>query len=132
MLRSYSQNMMPSAKKFLVRSFCLLVMSRPSSARSLRVLMGISNTFQELSDPSLSGSVAYPALVRFAVEKASLLTMSAPPGGRSATLVRNAAGFMATSTSGASPGVWISLEEKLIWNPETPGSEPAGALISAG
>ena len=42
MVRSYSQNMMPRAKKFLVRSFCLLVMSRPSRARSLRVEMGIS------------------------------------------------------------------------------------------
>ena len=64
--------------------------------------------------------------------KASLLTMSAPPGGRSPMLVLSAAGFIATSTSGASPGVWMSLEEKLIWKPETPGSEPAGARISAG
>ena len=44
----------------------------------------------------------------------------------------SAAGFIATSTSGASPGVWMSCELKLIWNPETPGSEPAGARISAG
>ena len=44
----------------------------------------------------------------------------------------SAAGFIATSTSGASPGVWMSFEEKLIWKPETPGSEPAGARISAG
>ena len=34
--------MIPSAKKFLVRSTCLVVMSRPSSARALSVLMGIS------------------------------------------------------------------------------------------
>ena len=46
--------------------------------------------------------------------------------------VRSAAGFIATRTSGASPGVWISLELKLIWKPETPGIEPAGARISAG
>ena len=39
---------------------------------------------------------------------------------------------MATSTSGESPGVWISVEEKLIWKPETPAREPAGARISAG
>ena len=44
MLRSYSQNMIPSAKKFLVRSFCLLVMSSPSSERSLSVEIGISNS----------------------------------------------------------------------------------------
>ena len=47
-------------------------------------------------------------------------------------LVLSAAGFIATSTSGSSPGVWISFELKLIWNPLTPGSEPAGARISAG
>ncbi len=58
--------------------------------------------------------------------------MMAPPAGRSMTFVLRAAGFMATSTSGASPGVWMSDAEKLIWNPDTPGSEPAGARISAG
>ena len=47
-------------------------------------------------------------------------------------LTLSAAGFIATSTSGASPGVKISLEAKLIWKPETPGSVPAGARISAG
>ena len=31
--------------------------------------------------------------------------------------VLRAAGFMATSTSGASPGVWMSVELKLIWKP---------------
>ncbi len=46
--------------------------------------------------------------------------------------VLSAAGFMATSTSGSSPGVWISALEKLSWKPLTPGSEPAGARISAG
>ena len=48
------------------------------------------------------------------------------------TLVLSAAGFMATRTSGWSPGVWMSLLEKLSWKPLTPGSEPAGARISAG
>ena len=46
--------------------------------------------------------------------------------------VLSAAGFIATRTSGWSPGVWISDDEKLIWKPDTPGSEPAGARISAG
>src|SRR4051794_11196232 len=58
--------------------------------------------------------------------------MSAPPAGRSPMFVLSAAGFIATSTSGWSPGVWMSELEKLIWKPETPGSEPAGARISAG
>ena len=46
--------------------------------------------------------------------------------------VFSAAGFMATSTSGWSPGVRISWSAKWIWKPDTPGSEPAGARISAG
>ena len=46
--------------------------------------------------------------------------------------VLSAAGFIATSTSGWSPGVWICDDEKLIWKPDTPGREPAGARISAG
>src|SRR6188474_2302532 len=58
--------------------------------------------------------------------------MSAPPGGRSPMFVLSAAGFIATRTSGWSPGVWISDDEKLIWKPDTPGRDPAGARISAG
>ena len=63
---------------------------------------------------------------------ASSLTIRAPPAGSSPRLDLSAAGFIATSTSGSSPGVWISVLEKLSWKPETPGSEPAGARISAG
>ena len=48
---------------------------------------------------------------------ASLLTISAPPGGRSPMFVLSAAGFIATRTSGWSPGVWMSVELKLIWKP---------------
>ena len=55
MLRSYSQNMSPSAKKFFVRSFCLVVMSSPSSERSLSVEIGISKSCTALSEPSVSG-----------------------------------------------------------------------------
>ena len=47
-------------------------------------------------------------------------------------LVRSAAGFMATSTFGSSPGVRMSWSEKWIWKPETPGQRAAGARISAG
>ena len=46
--------------------------------------------------------------------------------------VFSAAGFIATRTFGRSPGVRISWSAKWIWKPETPGSEPAGARISAG
>ena len=57
MLRSYSQNMIPRAKKFLLRSICLVDISRPSSARALRVEIGISKTVKALSEPSPSGLV---------------------------------------------------------------------------
>ena len=55
MLRSYSQNISPSAKKFFVRSFCLVVMSSPSSERSLSVEIGTSKTVKAFSEPSVSG-----------------------------------------------------------------------------
>ena len=44
----------------------------------------------------------------------------------------SAAGFIATSTFGLSPGVRMSREAKWIWNADTPASVPAGARISAG
>ena len=47
-------------------------------------------------------------------------------------LALSAAGFIATSTSGASPGVRTSWSAKCSWKLETPGSVPAGARISAG
>jgi len=43
-----------------------------------------------------------------------------------------AAGFMATRTFGASPGVKMSWSEMWTWNADTPASVPAGARISAG
>ena len=58
MLRSYSQNISPSAKKFLVRSICFEVMSSPSSERSLSVEIGTSKTVYALSEPSVSGLLA--------------------------------------------------------------------------
>ena len=62
----------------------------------------------------------------------SVLTITVAPAGRSAALARSAAGFIATSTSGASPGVMMSWSAKCSWKDETPGSVPAGARISAG
>src|SRR3954454_16197524 len=58
--------------------------------------------------------------------------MSRPPPGRSARLALSAAGFIATSTSGASPGVMMSWSAKCSWKELTPGRVPVGARISAG
>src|SRR4051812_19300563 len=54
------------------------------------------------------------------------------PGSSCPTLAFSAAGFMATSTFGVSPGVAMSRAAKWIWKLLTPASVPAGARISAG
>ncbi len=64
--------------------------------------------------------------------KSWVSTMIVAPLGRSPRFARSAAGFIATSTSGASPGVRMSWSAKWTWNDETPGSVPWGARISAG
>ncbi len=58
--------------------------------------------------------------------------MSVDPGPMSGRFARSAAGFIATSTLGESPGVTMSASEMWIWNDDTPGTVPAGARISAG
>src|SRR5256885_3488386 len=58
--------------------------------------------------------------------------MTTPPFSRSLMFAFSAAGFMATRTFGASPGVRISSEAKWIWKADTPWRVPAGARISAG
>ena len=63
---------------------------------------------------------------------ASSLAITVPRAASAGSSLRSAAGFMATSTSGSSPGVRMSCEAKWIWNAETPASVPAGARISAG
>src|SRR6476661_1899894 len=47
-------------------------------------------------------------------------------------LAFSAAGFITTSTSGASPGVMMSWSAKCSWKELTPGRVPVGARISAG
>ena len=64
--------------------------------------------------------------------KAVSLTMMVPPRRTSARFALSAAGFIATSTSGSSPGVRTWCEENWIWKPETPATVPEGARISAG
>src|SRR5437588_43763 len=58
--------------------------------------------------------------------------MIVAPRSSSARVALSAAGFIATSTFGVSPGVRMSREAKWIWNADTPASVPAGARISAG
>jgi hypothetical protein len=55
-----------------------------------------------------------------AAVKASSLTSSVPPASTLGRLALSAAGFIATSTSGWSPGVRMSRELKWIWKADTP------------
>ncbi len=55
-----------------------------------------------------------------------------PPRRTWCRLLRRAAGFIATSTSAASPGVAIAWSAKCSWKALTPCTVPAGARISAG
>ena len=65
-------------------------------------------TFQASREPSVSGLEAQPTFARFRFVKSPSSTMITPPWGRSPRLAFRAAGFMATSTSGRSPGVTMS------------------------
>ena len=56
----------------------------------------------------------------------SVLTMIVAPRGTSPRLALRAAGFIATSTSGASPGVSTSWSAKCSWKLETPGQGALG------
>jgi hypothetical protein len=58
--------------------------------------------------------------------------MMVAPGATRSSWLCSAAGFMATSTLGASPGVVMSWSEMWTWKADTPASVPAGARISAG
>ena len=103
-----------------------------ASASCTRLLMSISILRKASSEPSVSGFESRLALARSFSANMPVLQMTIPPGLRSLMLTTSAAGFIATSTSGASPGVWMSFDAKRIWKPETPGRVPAGARISAG
>src|SRR4051794_13926100 len=125
--------MRPSANMFFARSASRAV--TPSMSLSAPTVIDVNCTActcQPSSEPSSIGLDSYPAFFRLRSVKASVSTISVPPFGRSRRFVFRAAGFIATSTSGWSPGVRMSWSAKWSWNPETPGSEPAGARISAG
>ena len=64
--------------------------------------------------------------------KSWVSTMIVAPLGRSPRLARSAAGFIATSTSGASPAVRMSWSAKCTWNDETPGQRALGGADLGG
>ena len=130
--REYIQQSRPSAKKFFDRSASRALV--PSSLVALTVIevIGTWYTVKAASELSSSGFAVYPAFSRSRGSKLSEFTISVVPGAISARFAFNAAGFIATRTFGASPGVTMSWSEMCTWNDETPATVPAGARISAG
>ncbi len=102
------------------------------TASRVSEVIGTSNTRNSESVPSCRGLEVKPAFARLRSSKESTLIRSDPPGVTSPRFALRAAGFMATSTWGASPGVRMSWSEMWIWKAETPARVPAGARISAG
>ena len=117
---------------FLQRSASLLPRPNGFTASSVSALMSKASSCHLARLPSSSGLLSYLAFSRLRLVNSPLSAMISPPGFSAGTLVFSAAGFIATSTSGASPAVEISVEPKLIWKAETPNSVPCGARISAG
>src|SRR6476469_5909162 len=130
--RVYIHEMSPRAKKFFERSASRGLTPSSLHASSVRLVIGTCTTWYDARDPLSSGLASYPTLVRFRSSNASEFTRIVEPGGSSFWLALAAAGFIATSTLGASPGVTMSWSEMCTWNDETPAMVPAGARISAG
>ena len=130
--RSNIHSARPSVHMFLDRSASLLPRPKGLTASIVFSLMSKASRSNFARLPSSSGLLSYFALSRLRLVKAPVSAITSPPGFRAARLVFSAAGFIATSTSGASPAVWIARLPKLIWNADTPNSVPCGARISAG
>src|SRR3954468_21096598 len=117
---------------FLARAASLRDSPKPWTAATVIPVRSTWCREYSASESFSSGFSEYPALVRLRAVKSWVSTMIVAPFGRSERLARSAAGFIATSTSGASPGVRMSWSAKCTWNDETPGRVPWGARISAG
>ena len=84
------------------------LISESFKASFVNFSIGTSKTRYPSNSPDSLGSTLYPALVMFFSSKASSFNISIPLGVKSWRCAFNAAGFIATSTSGLSPGVKIS------------------------
>src|SRR6187549_1700122 len=130
--RSNIHSARPRVHMFFERSASLLPRPNGLTASIVSALMSNASTSHLASEPSSSGLASYLAFSRLRLVNSPVSAMMRPPGLSASRLVLSAAGFIATSTSGASPAVSIAVEPKLIWNAETPNSVPCGARISAG
>ncbi len=130
--REYIHDSRPSANMFFARSASFLPRSKPDSASTVSEVRPTGCTERFARVPSSRGLSVSPIFVRLRLVNSSVFTMISAPGLSSGRLAMRAAGFIATKTSGASPGVKMSWSAKWIWNALTPGRVPWGARISAG
>ena len=130
--RSNIHSARPSVHMFLERSASLLPRPKGFTASIVSALMSKASTSHLARLPSSIGLLSYLAFSRLRLVNSPVSAMIRPPGLSAARFTLRAAGFIATSTSGASPAVSIWVEPKLIWNAETPNRVPCGARISAG
>ena len=130
--RSNIHSARPSVHMFLQRRPSFLPRPKGSTASSVRAEMSNASTSNGARVSSSSGLASYFALSRLRLVNSPVSTITSPPGLSAGKFTFSAAGFIATSTSGASPAVLIARLPKLIWNALTPNSVPCGARISAG
>ena len=106
--REYNQHSNPRANMFFVRPASLRPSPKGFAAAVAMPVRSREWTFQSAREPSISGFASHPTFARLRFVKSPSSTMITPPLGRSPRLAFSAAGFMATSTSGRSPGVTMS------------------------
>jgi hypothetical protein len=106
--REYIQESSPSANMFFARSASFLEISCASSDLIVIEVSATGCSAYASSEPSSSGFASYPTLARLRRVNSSVFTMMSAPRGRSSRFALSAAGFIATSTFGASPGVRMS------------------------
>ena len=80
----------------------------PASASNVSWVRSKAWTWNWSSEPSSIGDLSHPTRASARDVKSWVSTMTVAFAGRSATFAFNAAGFIATNTSGRSPGVRMS------------------------
>ena len=93
---------------FFERPASLRDNASPDSASRVNSVRSTACTLNSSSVPSCSGLDVQPIRASARSVKSCVSTITVAPLGMSARLAFSAAGFMATSTSGRSPGVRMS------------------------
>ena len=106
--REYSHDSSPSAYMFFARSASFFVRSNDFSASTVCDVSATACTLNSSSEPSSMGFDVKPTFSRLRLVNSSVFRIRSAPRGRSLMFAFRAAGFIATRTFGASPGVVMS------------------------